>query len=152
MGASWTRSCHHRPSSQASGPDAAGPSSEKQDGPAADDAVRQALMLAWEAPDRICGKRLKAFLPVLLDAMNRYGRLAIDVPIRQSLSTMSAATIDRAMAETRVRRSGRYRPSNVRWRLEPSRTGTTRHPASWKPISWCTEGRSRGAAFCNLWC
>ena len=77
-----------------------------------DDAVRQALVLAWEAADRICGKRLKALLPVLLDAMDRHGHLAIDTPIRQSLLTMSAATIDRALAETRIaagrgrRRSG----------------------------------------------
>ena len=67
-----------------------------------DVAVRQALVLAWEGADRICGKRLKALLPVLLDAMDRHGHLAIDVPIRQSLLTMSAATIDRALAETRV--------------------------------------------------
>ena len=30
-----------------------------------DEAVRQALVVLWEASDRVCGKRLKALLPVL---------------------------------------------------------------------------------------
>ena len=29
-----------------------------------DEAVRQALMLLWEAADRVCGKRLKALVPI----------------------------------------------------------------------------------------
>jgi hypothetical protein len=32
-----------------------------------DEAVRQALTLLWEVADRICGKRLKALLPVLIE-------------------------------------------------------------------------------------
>jgi hypothetical protein len=28
-----------------------------------DEAVREALVVLWEAADRICGKRLKAILP-----------------------------------------------------------------------------------------
>ena len=32
-----------------------------------DEAVRQGLALLWEAGDRICGKRLKALLPVLIE-------------------------------------------------------------------------------------
>src|SRR5271168_1777188 len=39
-----------------------------------DEAVRQALVVLWEASDRICGKRLKALIPILLDAMQRHGR------------------------------------------------------------------------------
>jgi len=90
-----------------------------------DDAVRQALVLAWEAADRICGKRLKALLPVLLDAMDRHGHLAIDASIRQRLLTMSAATIDRALAETRVaagRGRRRSRPSSAVKRAVAIRT------------------------------
>jgi hypothetical protein len=34
-----------------------------------DVAVRQALVVLWEAADRICGKRLKAILPSLLAAL-----------------------------------------------------------------------------------
>ena len=33
-----------------------------------DEAVRQALIVVWEAADRICGKRLKAALPHLVDS------------------------------------------------------------------------------------
>src|SRR5688572_16782561 len=40
-----------------------------------DDAVREALLVLWGASDRICGKRLKALVPVLLDAMERHGHL-----------------------------------------------------------------------------
>jgi hypothetical protein len=35
------------------------------------EAVREALILLWEASDRVCGKRLKALLPVLITAMER---------------------------------------------------------------------------------
>ena len=33
-----------------------------------DEAVREAVILAWEASDRICGKRLKAALPHLVES------------------------------------------------------------------------------------
>jgi hypothetical protein len=36
------------------------------------EAVREALILLWEASDRVCGKRLKALLPVLIAAMERH--------------------------------------------------------------------------------
>lgn len=34
-----------------------------------DDDVHAALILLWEAADRICGKRLKALIPTLIDSM-----------------------------------------------------------------------------------
>lgn len=40
-----------------------------------DEAVRQALVVLWEAGDRVCGKRLKVLIPVLVDAMERHGHL-----------------------------------------------------------------------------
>ena len=33
-----------------------------------DEAVRQALTVLWEAADRVCGKRLKALIPMLIDS------------------------------------------------------------------------------------
>ena len=36
-------------------------------------AVDEALIVLWEAADRICGKRLKALLPTLVVAMERHG-------------------------------------------------------------------------------
>ena len=40
-----------------------------------DEAVRQALTVLWEAADRVCGKRLKALIPMLVDSMERHGHL-----------------------------------------------------------------------------
>jgi hypothetical protein len=59
------------------------------------EATRQAVILLWEAADRICGKRLKSILPTRLDALERHGHLALDTAVRQYLVVMSAATIDR---------------------------------------------------------
>ena len=59
------------------------------------------MILPWEASDRVCGKRLKALLPVLMDAMERHGRLELDPVVRAGVLAMSAATIDRALAPCR---------------------------------------------------
>src|SRR5258708_39737979 len=46
------------------------------------DAVRQALIVLWEAADRVCGERLKAILPGLISAMERHSRLSLDSKVR----------------------------------------------------------------------
>lgn len=74
-----------------------------------DEAVREALIVLWEASDRICGKRLKALIPMLLAAMERHGHLALDAEVRARLETISAATIDRLLAPARQGGSGRRR-------------------------------------------
>ena len=82
-----------------------------------DDAVPQALVMVWEAVDRICGKRLKALLPTLLEAMDRHGHLALEPAVRKRQLTMSAATIDRALIEQRAvagRKRRRLEPSSAR--------------------------------------
>ena len=66
-----------------------------------DEAVRQALIMLWEAGDRVCGKRLRALIPVLIDAMGRHSHLELDPIIKDKLLQISAATIDRALADTR---------------------------------------------------
>ena len=68
-----------------------------------DAAVREALVVLWEASDRICGKRLKALLPTLVPAMERYGHLDLAPEIRAALLAISAATIDRALQPQRQR-------------------------------------------------
>src|SRR4051794_19414633 len=99
------------------------------------DAVREALILLWEAADRICGKRLKALIPTLLEAMEKHGHLQLETAVRDRLRQMSAATIDRLLTEpartsdrdTSSQRGRRNDPttkhsnSNV-WGLEGSRT------------------------------
>jgi hypothetical protein len=66
-----------------------------------DEAVRQALIVLWEAADRICGKRLKAILPSLVSSLERHGHLNLDATLRQHLLAISAATIDRLLAGVR---------------------------------------------------
>jgi hypothetical protein len=72
-------------------------------------AEREALIVLWEASDRVCGKRLKAIIPTLIDAMERHGHLALATEVRAAPLRMSAATIDRALAPRRERRIGRRR-------------------------------------------
>ena len=62
-----------------------------------DEAVRAALIVLWEASDRVCGKRLRALLPILLPALERNGHLHLAEPIRQKVLAMSASTIDRLL-------------------------------------------------------
>ena len=39
-----------------------------------DEAVREALIVVWEASDRICGKRLRPLLPILVERRGRQRR------------------------------------------------------------------------------
>jgi hypothetical protein len=66
-----------------------------------DQAVRHALTVAWEASDRVCGKRLKAVLPVLLPALERHAHLPLDPAVQAKLFAVSAATIDRLLCAER---------------------------------------------------
>lgn len=66
-----------------------------------DEAARGALIVLWEASDRVCGKRLKALLPILLPALERNGHLRLDQAIRPKILSMSAATIDRLLRPPR---------------------------------------------------
>ncbi len=73
-----------------------------------EEAERNALMLLWEAADRVCGKRLKALLPLLLDSMERHGHIDLAPEIRAKLLSMSAATIYRSLRPVREQ-NGRQR-------------------------------------------
>ena len=57
-----------------------------------DEAVHQALTVLWEAADRICGKRLRELIPVLIEAMERHGHLRLDPVVRSRLLDVSAAS------------------------------------------------------------
>jgi hypothetical protein len=83
-----------------------------------DDAVREGLIVVWEASDRICGKRLRPLVPVLIEAMERHGHLRLAPEVRTSLLAMSAATIDRALREVRRQAGG-----GKRRRAAPSSSG-----------------------------
>ena len=72
--------------------------------------VREALIVLWEASDRICSKRPKPLIPALLPALERHGRLILTGELRALLLVVSPASIDRLLSEVRlVARSGRRR-------------------------------------------
>jgi hypothetical protein len=73
------------------------------------EAVRAALIVIWEASDRICGKRLRPLVPILIEAMERHGHLQLAPEVRIGVMAMSAATIDRALREVRGRTGARPR-------------------------------------------
>lgn len=79
-----------------------------------DEAVRDALTVLWEASDRICGKRLKAILPELIESMERHGHLALDQEIQQQLLRISPATIDRLLRPIRNEAGSRKRKRSSR--------------------------------------
>jgi hypothetical protein len=78
-----------------------------------DEAVRQALIVLWEASDRVCGKRLKPLVPILIDAMQRHGHLKLDPLVQERLLQVSAATIDRALSQARAGADGHRRRRTV---------------------------------------
>jgi hypothetical protein len=79
-----------------------------------DEAVREALTVLWEASDRICGKRLKAILPELIESMERHSHLALDQEIRQHLLRVSPATIDRLLKPIRSEAGSRKKKRSSR--------------------------------------
>jgi hypothetical protein len=74
-----------------------------------DAAVRVALVTLWVASDRVCGKRLKPLLSVLVPALERHGHLRLDDVVRTKLLSASAATIDRLLVIPRAATPGRRR-------------------------------------------
>src|SRR3954464_10637398 len=91
-----------------------------------DEAVREALIVLWEPSDRVCGKRLKALAPILVEAMERHGHLQLAPEVRTGLVAMSAATMDRALRPVRAQAGGgtrrRTAPSSAVRRSVPGPT------------------------------
>jgi transposase InsO family protein len=101
----------------------------RQRGPLYDEAVRAALIVLWEASDRVCGKRLKALLPILLPALERNGHLKLDEQLRLKVLSMSAAaTVDRLL---RAPRNARGTKPARRLEPEPRRRIKMRTFADW---------------------
>jgi hypothetical protein len=79
-----------------------------------DEAVREALGMLWEVSDRICGKRLKALVPILLPALETHGYLRLDENVRQRLLTVSASAIDQLFTSRRETSPHRRRSAHPR--------------------------------------
>jgi len=109
------RGCHGRPSTAS----ASTPHDLRRSEAGADRAVG-----GIRPSDRICGKRLKPLLRLLVPALERHGHLKLDEVIRVKVLSMSAATIDRllrtARSATQARKPRRVTPE-IRRRI-PVRT------------------------------
>ena len=121
-----------------------------------DQATREALIVVWEASDRICGKRLRPLVPTLVPAMERHGHLRLAPEVLTGLLTMSAATMNRALQEARGNMRGRPRrrspPSAAIRRSVAVRTVSDwdiRRLGSWRRIWLRIAGRRRRAATCR---
>ncbi len=68
--------------------------------------IKDALVVLWEASDRLCGKRLKVMIPLLLPALVRHGRLNLSVEEHALVLAVSAATIDRLLSAAKVAAAG----------------------------------------------
>jgi hypothetical protein len=88
--------------------------------------VISALKKIWVMMDCICGKRLVACLPELIPILERHGEIKLKKQTRSLLLRISAATIDRLLAEERrgVELGGRARtkPGTLLKRQIPIRT------------------------------
>ena len=62
-----------------------------------DSTVADSLKTVWEASDRLCSKRLKPFMPEILDVLRHHGELRINAHTEGQLCRMSPATIDRLL-------------------------------------------------------
>jgi hypothetical protein len=58
------------------------------------EAVKEVLIVLWEASDRICGKRLVAIIPALLEAMERHGHLDLNEEVRKKVLSVSVSAAE----------------------------------------------------------
>ena len=68
--------------------------------------IKDAMTALWEASDRVCGKRLKVMIPILLPALEQHGRLKLGLADRDRVLAISSATIDRLLVDVKVVASG----------------------------------------------
>ena len=72
-----------------------------------DETVKQVLIQIWRVANEICSKRLIPFLPDLLEALERTGRLEVTEEVRAKLLSMCPATADQLLASERRVAGGR---------------------------------------------
>jgi hypothetical protein len=59
--------------------------------------VGEALNEVWKASDRLCSKRLKPFIPEMVQVLRRHGEQRIDASLEARLCAISPSTIDRLL-------------------------------------------------------
>jgi hypothetical protein len=55
------------------------------------------LKAVWEASDRLCSKRLRPFLPEMVNVLRQHGEQRIDALLEEQLCQISSSTIDRLL-------------------------------------------------------
>ncbi len=88
--------------------------------------VLAALKQVWRVCDCICGKRLAPYLPEIVSVLIRHGELTVDEATREKLLKVSAATVDRLLAEEkagyRLKGRARTKPGTLLLSQIPIRT------------------------------
>ena len=88
--------------------------------------VKGELLKLWRMLDYVCGKRLAAALPGVLEALERHGELQMTEEVRAALMRVSAATIDRLLREEKrklqLKGRARTRPGTLLKHQIPVRT------------------------------
>jgi hypothetical protein len=74
-----------------------------------DEQVARVLKRVWLIMGFICGKRLKPALKEVIPVLEKYKEIELDKSVREKLSKISAATVDRVLALERKNRSLRHR-------------------------------------------
>ena len=69
-----------------------------------DQGVKKHLIGLWECFDQMCGKRLVAVLPQMLELLVKKGKMKRSDAAYKKLSRISASTIDRLLKDERARR------------------------------------------------
>ena len=76
------------------------------------------VIVIWGASDRICGKRLKAAMPHLVESIEHYGHLDLHPDAKMRVLSASAATLNRLLQPVKATVAGRRKR---RQRLSPGR-------------------------------
>ncbi|MER9165615.1 hypothetical protein [Mesorhizobium sp. M0715] len=113
--------------------------------------VREALVVLWKASERLCSKRLRPLIPVLLPALERHGRLELDAALRGKLLTMSPDGFWRGTC------CGSRRPASAsRNEFGGSPIGAGAHLRDWNdpPPGYVEVDfvAHSGTALCKRWC
>ncbi len=110
-----------------------------------DEAVRAAVIVLWEASDRVCGKRRQPLLSVLVPALERHGHLQLDKVVREHVLSASAATLDRLLTDTRAAINGERSRCPLPKSCRPDWTMTQRRASQGGNVP---RNRSVGRAAC----
>ena len=88
--------------------------------------VKDALLIVWQAANRLCSKRLVPFMAEFVSVLERHGHLSLSDDVRNKLLRVSPATVDRLLCDVRHagKRSGLVttRPGSLLKHQIPIRT------------------------------